>query len=98
MDNRHSRLFSSYDRMRLILSRLGKNTLEDVKGYVEAADIINVALVDLGDGATQTIAKLTDIFGVSEMMGTRDAMLGRCESLPCLVQFLILPSFCRKRR
>jgi len=30
--------------------RLGKNTHEDVKGYVEAADIINVALVDLGDG------------------------------------------------
>ena len=55
--------------------RLGKNTLEDVQGYVEAADIINVALVDLGDGATQTIAKLTDIFGVSHLMGTRDAML-----------------------
>ena len=39
--------------------RLGKNTRESVQGYVEAADIINVALVDLGEGATQTIAKLT---------------------------------------
>ena len=55
--------------------RLGKNTLESVQGYVEAADIINVALVDLGDGATQTIAKLTNIFGVEEMLGTKDAML-----------------------
>lgn len=55
--------------------RLGKNTLESVQGYVEAADIINVALVDLGAGATQTIAKLTNIFGVEEMLGTKDAML-----------------------
>lgn len=55
--------------------RLGKNTLESVQGYVEAADIINVALVDLGAGATQTIAKLTNIFGVEQMLGTKDAML-----------------------
>jgi len=55
--------------------RLGKNTMEAVKGYVEAADIINVALVDLGAGATQTIAKLTNIFGVEELLGTKDAML-----------------------
>lgn len=55
--------------------RLGKNTLESVQGYVEAADIINVALVDLGDGATQTIAKLTNIFGVEDLLGTKDAML-----------------------
>lgn len=55
--------------------RLGKNTLESVQGYVEAADIINVALVDLGAGATQTIAKLTNIFGVEELLGTKDAML-----------------------
>lgn len=55
--------------------RLGMNTLEAVQGYVEAADIINVALVDLGDGATQTIAKLTNIFGVQEMLGVKDSML-----------------------
>lgn len=55
--------------------RLGKNTVESVKGYVEAADIINVALVDLGEGATQTIAKLTNIFGVEQLLGTKDAML-----------------------
>ena len=55
--------------------RLGKNTRESVQGYVEAADIINVALVDLGEGATQVIAKLTNIFGVEQLMGTKDAML-----------------------
>ena len=55
--------------------RLGKNTLESVQGYVEAADIINVALVDLGSGATHTIAKLTNIFGVEELLGTKEAML-----------------------
>ena len=55
--------------------RLGKNTLESVQGYVEAADIINVALVDLGSSATQTIAKLTNIFGVEELLGTKEAML-----------------------
>ena len=55
--------------------RLGKTSMEDVQGYVEAADIINVALVDLGQGATQVIAKLSNIFGVEEALGTRDAML-----------------------
>lgn len=55
--------------------RLGLNTLQSVKGYVEAADIIKVALVDLGEGATQTIAKLTNIFGVEKMLGTKQSML-----------------------
>lgn len=55
--------------------RLGKNTVKDVQGYVEAADIINVALVDLGKGATQEIAKLSNIFGVDEALGTKQAML-----------------------
>lgn len=55
--------------------RLGKTSKEDVQGYVEAADIINVALVDLGAGATQTIAKLSNIFGVEKILGTKDAML-----------------------
>ncbi len=73
MDTRTSR--EQLNELAQEAGRLGKNTLEDVQGYVEAADIINVALVDLGEGATQTIAKLTDIFGVSEMLGTRDAML-----------------------
>lgn len=55
--------------------RLGKNTIENVEGYVDAASIINVALVDLGEGATQTIAKLANIFGVEKQLGTKQAML-----------------------
>ena len=55
--------------------RLGFNTMQDVQGYVEAADIINVALCDLGAGATQTIAKLSSIFRINEKMTTKEAML-----------------------
>ena len=55
--------------------RLGYNTVQSVKEYVEAASIINVALVDLGEGATQTIAKLSNIFGMEQMFGVKDAML-----------------------
>ena len=73
MDTRTSR--EKLNELAQEAGRLGKNTLESVQGYVEAADIINVALVDLGAGATQTIAKLTNIFGVEELLGTKDAML-----------------------
>jgi TP901 family phage tail tape measure protein len=73
MDTRTSR--EKLNELAQEAGRLGKNALESVQGYVEAADIINVALVDLGDGATQTIAKLTNIFGVEELLGTKDAML-----------------------
>ena len=55
--------------------RLGYNTKKSVMEYVQAADIINVALVDLGEGATQTIAKLTNIFDVQKTLGVRDSML-----------------------
>jgi TP901 family phage tail tape measure protein len=55
--------------------RLGYNTIQSVKEYVEAASIINVALVDLGEGATQTIAKLSTIFGMEQMYGVKEAML-----------------------
>lgn len=73
MDTRSSR-----EQLNLLAQeagRLGKNTKEDVLGYVEAADIINVALSDLGEGATQEIAKLADIFHLEETQSTRDAML-----------------------
>lgn len=55
--------------------RLGFNKVDTVKEYVDAASVINVALDELGDGATQTIAKLTNIFGVQEKYGVKDAML-----------------------
>lgn len=55
--------------------RLGKSSQEDVLGYVRAADKINVALDDLGSGATLTISKLTGIFGDEQRLGTEKAML-----------------------
>ncbi len=55
--------------------RLGKTSQEDVLGFVRAADKINVALDDLGEGATLTLSKLTNIFGDEERLGTEKALL-----------------------
>lgn len=90
MDTRTSR--EKLNELAQEAGRLGKNTLESVQGYVEAADIINVALVDLGDGATQTIAKLTNIFGVEDLLGTKDAMLAVGSTVNVLSQTVRLRS------
>lgn len=55
--------------------RLGKSSKEDVLGFVRAADQINVALDELGEGATLTLSKLTNIFGDEERLGTEKALL-----------------------
>ena len=55
--------------------RFGKTSQEDVLGFVKAADQINVALDDLGEGATLTLSKLTNIFGDEERLGTEKALL-----------------------
>ena len=55
--------------------RLGKQSAEDVLGFVRAADKINVALDDLGEGATLTLSKLTGIFGDEQRYGTEQALL-----------------------
>lgn len=55
--------------------RLGKQSNEDVLGFVKAANQINVALDDLGDGATLTLSKLTGIFGDEERYGTEQSLL-----------------------
>lgn len=55
--------------------RLGKQSQEDVLGFVRAANQINVALDDLGDGATLTLSKLTNIFGDEKRLGTEKALL-----------------------
>ncbi|MDE5812827.1 MAG: phage tail tape measure protein, partial [Muribaculaceae bacterium] len=44
-------------------------------GFVRAADKVNVALDDLGAGATLTLSKLTGIFGVEERYGTEQSLL-----------------------
>lgn len=55
--------------------RLGKTSPEDIMGFVRAADKINVALDDLGQGATLTLSKLTGIFGDEKRLGTEKALL-----------------------
>ena len=55
--------------------RLGKTSQQDVMGFVKAADQINVALDDLGDGATLTLSKLTNIFGDEKRYGTEQSLL-----------------------
>lgn len=55
--------------------RLGLQSKEDVLGFVKAADKINVALDDLGDGATLTLSKLTGIFGDQERYGVEQSLL-----------------------
>lgn len=55
--------------------RLGKTSPDDIMGFVRAADKINVALDDLGQGATLTLSKLTGIFGDEKRLGTEKALL-----------------------
>lgn len=55
--------------------RLGKRSQDDIMGYVRAADQINVALNELGEGATLTLSKLTDIFGDEKLLGIEEALL-----------------------
>lgn len=55
--------------------RLGLQSQEDVLGFVRAADQINVALDDLGEGATLTLSKLTDIFGDKDRLGVEQSLL-----------------------
>ncbi len=55
--------------------RLGKTSQEDIMGFVRAADKTNVALDDLGDGATLTLSKLTGIFGDEKIYGTEQSLL-----------------------
>ncbi len=73
MDTRTSR--EKLNQLAQEAGRLGLQTQEDVLGFVKAADVINIALDDLGEGATLTISKLTDIFGAKEMYGVEQSML-----------------------
>ena len=73
IDTRSSR--EELNRLAQEAGRLGKSSMEDVLGFVRAADKINVALDDLGEGATLTLSKLTGIFGDEERLGTEKSLL-----------------------
>ena len=55
--------------------KLGMKSIEDIMGYVRGADQINVALSDIGDGATLVLSKLSSIFGIKDQLGTEQALL-----------------------
>lgn len=67
--------------------RLGLQTNEAVKEFVEAADTINLALGDdLGDKAVDTIGKLAIAFGDDKEKGLKGAMLATGSALNEIVQ------------
>lgn len=73
IDTRSSR--EQLNKLAQEAGRLGLSSQEDVLGFVRAADKINVALDDLGEGATLTLSKLTDIFGDKERFGVEQSLL-----------------------
>ena len=73
MDTRTSR--EDLNKLAEEAGRLGKSSKEDILGFVKAADQINVALDELGDGATLTLSKLTNIFGDEARLGTERSLL-----------------------
>jgi len=73
IDTRTSR--ENLNKLAQEAGRLGKTSKEDVLGFVRAADKINVALDDLGDGATLKLSKLTGIFGDDARYGTEQSLL-----------------------
>ena len=73
MDTRSSR--QQLNKLAQEAGRLGMKSQEDVMGFVRAADKINVALDELGEGATLTLSKLTNIFGDRERLGVEKSLL-----------------------
>lgn len=73
MDTRSSR--EQLNKLAQEAGKLGIASQQAVIEYVEAADVINVALDELGEGATRDIGKLSSIYGDAERMGLGKAML-----------------------
>lgn len=73
MDTRTSR--EELNKLAQEAGRLGKTSEKDVLGFVRAANQINVALDEIGKGATLELSKLTDIFGDEKRLGTERALL-----------------------
>ena len=62
MDTRTSR--EGLNELAQAAGRLGKNSVEDVMGFVRAGDIIGVAMDELGADAPQIISQLAGIFNL----------------------------------
>lgn len=80
MDTRTSR--SELRGLAYEAGKLGNQSVEDVLGFVAAADKINIALgEDLGADAVKQIGKLVDIFKLKEEFGLETGMLKIASSI-----------------
>ncbi len=85
MDTRTSR--EQLNRLAGSAGRLGLQSKKDIMEFVEAADMIGVALGDdLGDGAVDKIGKLAMAFGEDKDKGLKGAMLSTGSAINELVQ------------
>lgn len=84
MDTRTSR--EGLNELAQSAGRLGKQSVEDVMGFVRAGDIIGVAMDELGSDAPEIISKLAGIFNLESEMGTEKAMLSVGSAINSLTQ------------
>lgn len=85
MDTRTSR--EQLNQLAGSAGRLGLQSKKDIMEFVEAADMIGVALGDdLGDGAVDKVGKLAMAFGEDEKKGLKGAMLSTGSALNELAQ------------
>ena len=85
MDTRTSR--AALNDLAADAGRLGIQGKQEVLDFVEAANVLNVALgADLGEGAVKNIGKLAELFGDSEKMGLKQAMLATGSTINELAQ------------
>lgn len=67
--------------------RLGIQSKDAVLEFVQAADLINIALgEDLGEDAVKNIGKLAQLFGDADSMGLKQAMLSTASTINELAQ------------
>jgi TP901 family phage tail tape measure protein len=80
MDTRTAR--TELNKLAADAGRLGKQSKADILEFVEAANIIDVALgEDLGEGAVKNIGKLTEMFAESRGKGLKNGMLATASAI-----------------
>lgn len=85
MDTRTSR--EALNDLAADAGRLGIQSKQAVLDFVQAADLINIALgEDLGEDAVKNIGKLADVFGDSQRLGLKQAMLSTASTINELAQ------------
>ena len=85
MDTRTSR--QQLNALAADAGRLGITAQKDVMDFVQAADMINVALgEDLGEDAVKNIGKLAQLFGDADTMGLKASMIATGSTINALGQ------------